>query len=54
MRFGSSKLAKQLTWFSESVKDIQMLRIEENSDLGKAIKILICDCDFLIQSKIFY
>lgn len=32
------KLAKQLTWFSESVKDIQMLRIEENSDLGKAIK----------------
>lgn len=38
MRFGSSKLAKQLTWFSESVKDIQMLRIEENSDLRKAIK----------------
>lgn len=30
-------LAKKYSWFRPSVKDIQMLRIEENSDLKPAI-----------------
>jgi virulence-associated protein VapD len=31
------KLAKQYSWFSICVKDIRMLRIEENNDLKAAI-----------------
>lgn len=30
-------LAKKFTWFSTCIKDIRMLRIEENSDLLPAI-----------------
>lgn len=33
----TQKMAKQFPWFSGSVKDIQMLRIEENSDLSPAL-----------------
>lgn len=33
------KLAKQYTWFSTCVKDIRMLRIEENNDLTPAISL---------------
>ena len=33
------KLAKQFTWFSACVKDVRMLRIEENNDLMPAIQI---------------
>lgn len=31
-------LARRLTWFSAAVRDIRMLRIEENNDLGVAIQ----------------
>lgn len=31
------ELARKYSWFSSSVRDIQMLRIEENSDLAPAI-----------------
>jgi len=31
-------LAKQLSWFSASVRDIRMLRIEENNDLAPAVR----------------
>ena len=31
-------LAKKYSWFVPSVKDIQMLRIEENSDLMPALE----------------
>ena len=30
-------LAKEYPWFTPSVKDIRMLRIEDNNDLGPAI-----------------
>ena len=33
------KLAKQFPWFSACVKDVRMLRIEENNDLMPAIQI---------------
>ncbi len=33
-------LARKFSWFAPSVKDIQMLRIEENSDLLPAIREL--------------
>ncbi len=31
-------LTKRFTWFRPSVRDIRMLRIEENNDLGPAIE----------------
>jgi virulence-associated protein VapD len=31
-------LARQLSWFSTSVRDIRMLRIEELNDLGPAVQ----------------
>jgi virulence-associated protein VapD len=34
----AQRLARELPWFGESVRDIRMLRIEENSDLGAAIE----------------
>ncbi|MEG0144348.1 MAG: hypothetical protein RSA21_09695 [Akkermansia sp.] len=33
----TQKMAAQFSWFSDSVKDIQMLRIEEDSDLSPAL-----------------
>ena len=33
----TSKMSAQWPWFSASVRDIQMLRIEENSDLSPAL-----------------
>jgi len=33
------KLAKQFPWFTACVKDVRMLRIEENNDLMPAIQI---------------
>jgi len=30
-------VAKRLDWFSAAVRDIRMLRIEENNDLGPAV-----------------
>lgn len=34
------ELAKEKPWFAPSISDIQMLRIEEHSDLSKALDIL--------------
>jgi virulence-associated protein VapD len=34
----AQRLARELPWFSGSVRDIRMLRIEENNDLGPAIE----------------
>jgi virulence-associated protein VapD len=34
----AQRLARELPWFGESVRDIRMLRIEENNDLGTAIE----------------
>ena len=34
----AQRLARELPWFGESVRDIRMLRIEENNDLGPAIE----------------
>ena len=34
----TSKMANQWPWFKASVRDIQMLRIEENSDLGPVLR----------------
>jgi virulence-associated protein VapD len=33
------KLAKTYPWFSACVKDVRMLRIEENNDLMEAINL---------------
>jgi virulence-associated protein VapD len=33
----AQRLANELPWFSRCVRDIRMLRIEENNDLGPAI-----------------
>lgn len=33
----TTKMSAQWPWFAVSVKDIQMLRIEENSDLSPAL-----------------
>ena len=33
----AQRLARELPWFGESVRDVRMLRIEENNDLGPAI-----------------
>jgi virulence-associated protein VapD len=33
------KLAKEYTWFTTCVKDVRMLRIEENNDLMPAIRL---------------
>lgn len=37
----TQKLAKKFSWFASSVKDIRMLRIEENNDLLPAIEMVI-------------
>lgn len=34
-------LAKQFPWFSASVEDIRMLRIEDNNDLMPAIDMVV-------------
>jgi len=34
------KLAKTYSWFSACVKDVRMLRIEENNDLMPAIQMI--------------
>lgn len=34
----AQRLARELAWFGEAVRDIRMLRIEENNDLGPAIE----------------
>ena len=34
----AQRLARELEWFSASVRDIRMLRIEDNNDLGPAIR----------------
>jgi virulence-associated protein VapD len=34
----AQRLARELPWLSGSVRDIRMLRIEENNDLGPAIE----------------
>jgi virulence-associated protein VapD len=34
----AQRLARELPWFGESVRDVRMLRIEENNDLGPAIE----------------
>jgi len=33
----AQRLARELPWFSHCVRDIRMLRIEENNDLSPAI-----------------
>jgi virulence-associated protein VapD len=33
----AQRLARELPWFSTAVRDIRMLRIEDNNDLGPAI-----------------
>ena len=33
----AQRLATELPWFSRCVRDIRMLRIEENNDLGPAV-----------------
>ena len=33
----AQRLASELPWFSASVRDIRMLRIEDNNDLGPAV-----------------
>ncbi len=33
----AQRLAKELSWFSKCVRDIRMLRIEENNDLKPAV-----------------
>jgi len=33
----AQRLANELPWFSACVRDIRMLRVEENNDLGPAI-----------------
>jgi virulence-associated protein VapD len=35
----AQRLARDLPWFTESVRDIRMLRIEENNDLGPAVDL---------------
>ena len=35
------KLAKLYPWFSTCVKDIRMLRIEENNDLAPAVRMAL-------------
>ncbi len=39
----TQKLAKKFSWFSASVKDIRMLRIEDENDLKPAIDAIISD-----------
>ncbi|HYW53917.1 MAG TPA: virulence factor [Candidatus Elarobacter sp.] len=34
----AQRLARELPWFTESVRDIRMLRIEENNDLAPAVE----------------
>lgn len=36
-------LAKRFPWFSASVEDIRMLRIEDNNDLMPAIEMVVKD-----------
>jgi virulence-associated protein VapD len=35
----AQRLARELSWFTISVRDIRMLRIEDNNDLGPAVGI---------------
>lgn len=35
----TQQMAAEFAWFTPSVRDIRMLRIEENNDLGQAIGI---------------
>ena len=35
----TQKMAQKFKWFAPSVRDIQMLRIEENSDLSPALNL---------------
>ena len=35
----AQRLASELLWFGEAVRDIRMLRIEENNDLGPAVEL---------------
>lgn len=37
----AQELAKRFSWFSPSVKDIRMLRIEDNNDLRPAIDLIV-------------
>ena len=37
----AQELARQYSWFSASVEDIRMLRIEDNNDLMPAIKQVV-------------
>ena len=39
----TQKLARKFEWFSASVKDIRMLRIEDNNDLRPAIEEALSD-----------
>ncbi len=34
----AQRLSRELTWFSQVVRDIRMLRIEENNDLTPAVE----------------
>ena len=33
----TQRLARELSWFTAAVRDMRMLRIEENNDLGPAV-----------------
>jgi virulence-associated protein VapD len=35
----AQRLARELSWFTAAVRDIRMLRIEDNNDLGPAVGI---------------
>jgi virulence-associated protein VapD len=35
----AQQLAAELPWFSQAVRDIRMLRIEENNNLGPAVEL---------------
>jgi virulence-associated protein VapD len=35
------EIAKELPWFSKVVRDIRMLRIEENNDLSAALPVSV-------------
>lgn len=35
----AQRLSRELEWFTQTVRDIRMLRIEENNDLGPALRL---------------
>ncbi len=37
----AQRLARELAWFAPAVRDIRMLRIEDNNDLGPAIEAAV-------------